>query len=105
MHLENWTYRVLCGKARTGKISKQQVLSLLIRHCTDGLSESALCNEVEPCWGNPSLWNRLVGWKVCGRTNVGGIILKVVSRYVRLKQKTLSVSLGILGQGAREEVK
>ncbi len=89
MHLENWIYGVLYGKARTGKISKQQALSLLIRHCTDGLSESALCN----------------GWKVCGRTNVGGIILKVVSRYVRLKQKTLSVSLGILRQGAREEVK
>ena len=25
MHLENWIYWVLCGNARTGKISKQQV--------------------------------------------------------------------------------
>ena len=39
MHLENWIYGVLEGIARTGKMSKQQVLSLS-RLCTDGLSES-----------------------------------------------------------------
>ncbi len=60
MHLENWRSRVLFGKARTGKMSKQQVLSLLARHRTDGLSESGCCNTA----------------KVCGRTSVGDITLE-----------------------------
>ena len=58
MNLDNWIYAVLYGKARTGKMSKQQVLGLS-RLCTDGLSESG-------CWNTA---------KVCGRTFVGGITL------------------------------
>ncbi len=37
MHLENWIYWVLCGNARTGKISKQQVQFALAETVPQGL--------------------------------------------------------------------
>jgi capsule polysaccharide modification protein KpsS len=51
MHLENWIYRVLYGKACTGKISKQQVQKAITANRTDGLSGSD---------------SRQMGVKVCG---------------------------------------
>ncbi len=61
MHLENWIYRVLCGNARTGKISKQKVQFALAETVPQGLRNRDSAN----------------GSKVCGRTNVGGMVIRL----------------------------
>ena len=87
MHLENTAYRVLDRKACLGKTLSQQVLSLLNRHRTDGLSASGLCNGSKVC-GRTS-----VGVSNCGRINIR--LYQKWARYVRVKQKDLIVRLGI----------
>ena len=106
MHLENWIYRVLCRKAQKCGLGGFPHEQLLIDACTAYYVQAASKKEA---LAEPYRWASGIGllqyskglWTYLCR----GHNFRIVSRYVRLKQKSLIVRLGIPRLWRWEDVK